>query len=187
MQSIYDFPDVYDAVLRSSAEQIKNRGQFHPAVTDQGHNQRQRPRTRLWDMWTWNFGKSVLSHHLKKGGLYIIVMDKHYFTPPISETGIWGEKTVRMDNGYVEVWHEDFPGDWVEGIKRMVMHCRIHVNDTICETTDDWRLRYYSPWLLSLFVQTLPGWSLKGFYSRRDLSQDIAEQTHYFTVLEKAY
>ena len=38
-----------------------------------------------------------------------------------------------------------------------------------------------------LMVQTLKGWSLKGFYSRRDLRQDIAEETHYFTVLEKAY
>ncbi len=124
---------------------------------------------------------------LKRGGLYIIDMNAQKKLRISSETGIWGEKTVRMDNGYVEVWHEDFPGDWVEGINRMVMHCRIHVNDTICETTDDWRLRYYSPWILSLLVQTLPGWSLKGFYSRRDLSQDIAEETHYFTVLEKAY
>ena len=55
MQSIYDFPDVYDAVLRSSAEQIKTEvNSIRRLLEDQGHNQRQRPRTRLWDMWTWN-------------------------------------------------------------------------------------------------------------------------------------
>ena len=257
MQSIFDFPDVYDAVLRSPAEQIKTEGNsIRRLLADQGitkgsilelacgtcghgillakggfsvtgidinPNMLEGAQCRMetagvkieliqGDVVDFNLGvvrfdcaifmaetfplitayEDIKSHfqsvrrHLKKGGLYIIDMDKHYFAPPKSEIGIWGEKTVRLDNGHVEVWHEDFPGDWVEGINRMAMHCRIQVNDTICETTDDWRLRYYSPCILSLLVQKLEGWSLKGFFSRRELSQDISEETHYFTVLEKA-
>ncbi len=257
MQSIFDFPDVYDAVLRSPAEQIKTEGNsirrllaeqgitkgsvlelacgtcghgillakggFSVTGIDINPNMLEGAQCRMetagvkieliqGDVVDFNLGvvrfdcaifmaetfplitayEDIKSHfqsvrrHLKKGGLYIIDMDKHYFAPPKSEIGIWGEKTVRLDNGHVEVWHEDFPGDWVEGINRMAMHCRIQVNDTICETTDDWRLRYYSPWILSLLVQKLEGWSLKGFFSRRELSQDISEETHYFTVLEKA-
>ena len=111
-------------------------------------------------------------------------MDKHYFAPPKSDIGIWGEKTVPLDNGYVTVWPEDFPGDWVEGLNRKAMHCRIHIDDAINETTDDWSLRYYSPWILSLLAKTSEDWILTGFFSRRNLSQYIADETHYFTVLE---
>ena len=94
-----------------------------------------------------------VKRHLKPGGLYIIDMDAQTKIRTSSETGIWGKKTVRLDDGYVEVWHEDSPGDWVEGINRLVMHCRIYVNDTIYETTDDWSIRYYSPWMLSVLMQ----------------------------------
>ena len=52
-----------------------------------------------------------VKRHLKPGGLYIIDMDAQNKIRTSSETGIWGKKTVRLDNGYVEVWHEDFPGD----------------------------------------------------------------------------
>lgn len=34
-------------------------------------------------------------------------------------------------------------------------------------------------------VNSIEGWNLKEFFSRQDLSQDIAEETHYLTVLEK--
>lgn len=125
--------------------------------------------------------------HLKKGGVYIIDLDAQSKIRKPDETGIWGEKTVPLDNGYVEVWHEDFPGDWVFGTNRLIMHCRIHRGDAVDETADDWRLRYYSPWLLSVLVKTLEGWSLQGFFSRRDLSQDIAAETHYFMVVQKAF
>ena len=257
MKSIFDFPDVYDAVLRSPTEQIETevnsvekllaekgvtkgrvldlacgtcghgilfaQSGFSVTGIDINQNMLEGAQRRMeaagvsveliqGDVVDFNLDvagfdcaifmaetfplitvyEDIKSHfqsvrrHLKNGGLYVIDMDKHYFAPPKSEIGIWGEKTVRLGNGYVEVWHEDYPGDWVEGTNRLVMHCRIHINDTVYETADDWSLRYYSPWILTLLAKTLEGWNLKGFLSRRNLSHDIAEETHYFTVLEKS-
>lgn len=258
MKSIFDFPDVYDAVLRSPAEQIETEvNSIRKLLAEQGVSKGRvlelacetcghgillaksgffvtgidiNPnmlegaqsrietagvKTELIEGDVVNFKlddagfdcaifmaetfplitayEDIKSHfrsvrrHLKNGGLYVIDMDKHYFAPPESDIGIWGEKTVRLDNGYVTVWHEDYPGDWVEGVIRMAIHCRIHVDDTVYETTDDWSLRYYSPWILSLLARTLEGWKLAGFFSRHNLNQEISEESHYFTVLEKAY
>ena len=36
----------------------------------------------------------------------------------------------------------------------------------------------------ALLVKSLPDWSLTGFFSWRDLSQDIADEKHYFMVVE---
>jgi hypothetical protein len=36
----------------------------------------------------------------------------------------------------------------------------------------------------ALLVKSLPDWSLTGFFSWRDLSQDIADEEHYFMVVE---
>lgn len=258
MASIYDFPDVYDAVLRSPPDQIETqvnsirqllRGRgvtkgrilelacgtcahgilfaksgfsvtsmdINPNMLASAQNRMETAGVKIQliqgDVVDFNLRNTgfdcaifmaetfplitayedVKRHflsvrrHLKKGGIYIIDMDKHYFAPPKREIGIWGEKTGRLCNGHVEVWHEDFPGDWVEGVNRMTMHCRIHVNDTIYETADEWSLRYYSPWILSLLARTLEGWNLTGFFSRHNLNQDISDESHYFTVLEKAY
>jgi hypothetical protein len=97
---------------------------------------------------------------------------------------MWDQKTVRFDNGWVEVWHEDFPGDWVRGVNHLVMHCRIRLNDSVYETVDDWTIRKYSPWELRLLVKTFEEWSLVGFFSWRDLSEDISNEKHYFMIVE---
>lgn len=49
-----------------------------------------------------------------------------------------------------------------------------------------WHYRVYSPWEISLLVQTLEGWRLDGFYSWRDLNPDISNEEHYFMVLERS-
>ena len=256
MPSIFDFPDVYDAVLRSPPEQIETevnsiqkllgekgvskgralelacgtcahgillaKSGFSVTGIDINPNMLEGAQSRIetagveteliqGDVVNFNLDDAgfdcaifmaetfplitayadIKSHfqsvrrHVKNGGLYIIDMDKHNFAPPKSDIGIWGGKTVPLDNGYVTVWHEDFPGDWVDGVNRMAMHCRVHVDDTCFETTDDWSLRYYNPWILSLLAKTLEGWNLTGFFSRGNLSQKIAEEAHYFTVMEK--
>ncbi len=259
MASIYDFPDVYDAVLRSPPDQIETevnsirqllggrrsvtkgrilelacgtcahgillaKSGFSVTSMDINPNMLASAQNRMetagvnirliqGDVVDFNLSdtgfdsaifmaetfplitayEDVKSHfqsvrrHLKPGGLYVIDMDKHYFAPPKREIGVWSEKTVRLGNGQVEVWLEDYPGDWVEGVNRMAMHCRIHQNNSVYETTDNWNIRYYNPWMLSLLAQTLEGWRLKGFFSRHNLNQDIAEESHYFTVLEKAF
>ena len=56
------------------------------------------------------------------------------------------------------------------------MHCRIEIGDAMFETTDEWEWRADSPWNLSVLVKSLEDWSLKGFFSWRDLSQDIAKE-----------
>jgi len=120
---------------------------------------------------------------LRPGGLYIVDVD----TPRHgvgTEYGVWGERTVAIPGGSVQIWHEDFPGDWVNAIGHLRMHCRIERAGETIETSDDWLIRKDSPWHLTLLVRTLPGWRLAGFYSWRDLSPDIAPEQHYFMVLE---
>ena len=85
----------------------------------------------------------------------------------------------------MEVWHEDFPGDWVLGTSHLVMHCRIHRGGAVIETREDWRIRMDSPWHLEVLLKTIPDWRLSGFCSWRDLSPDIASEDHYFMVLER--
>jgi SAM-dependent methyltransferase len=119
--------------------------------------------------------------HLKRGGLYIVDVDVRKRGVGI-HTGEWGRRTETLPNGYVETWCEDFPGDWVQGTSHLVLHCRICLDGQMYETVDDWRLRVYSPWELSLLARTLEGWELDGFYSWQDLDADITNEAHYFTV-----
>jgi SAM-dependent methyltransferase len=126
---------------------------------------------------------AAVRRHLKAGGLYIIDLDARKHGVGTS-AGEWGRKTLPIPGGSVEVWHEDFPGDWVQGTSHLVLHTRICRGDSVCETVDDWRLRVYSPWDLSVLVRTLGGWALRGFVSWRDLSPDIAGESHYVMVLE---
>jgi SAM-dependent methyltransferase len=124
-----------------------------------------------------------VSRHLKEGGIYVVDIDSHKHGV-CTTCGVWGERTVRLKNGWVEVWHEDFPGDWVCGTNHLVMHCRIHLDDAVYETADEWRCRVDSPWNLAVLAETLPDWSLTGFFAWRDLSQDIGEEEHFLMVLE---
>jgi SAM-dependent methyltransferase len=125
----------------------------------------------------------AVRRHMRSGGLYIIdfAACRHGVG---TETAEWGRKTLALPNGSVEMWHEDFPGDWVEGTSHLVLHCRIDQGGTIYETTDDWRIRMCSPWDLAVLARILDGWALQGFYSWRDLSRQIADERHYFMVLE---
>src|SRR5262245_8391862 len=125
----------------------------------------------------------AVRRHMRPGGLYIIdfAACRHGVG---TETAEWGRKTLPLPNGSVEMWHEDFPGDWVAGTSHLVLHCRIDRDGAVCETIDDWRIRMCSPWDLAVLARTLDGWSLQGFYSWRDLSRQIADERHYFMVLE---
>ena len=253
-KSIFDFPDVYDEVLRASSEQIEaevnsilkllaergiNSGRILElacgtcahgirlarrgfSVTGVDISKRMLEGARLraesagieielyqanvinFDLDTKPFDCAIFmaetfpiiteyddieSHfrsvrrHLRKGGIYIIDIDAHRHGIG-TKYGIWGEKTVQLSNGWVEIWHEDFPGDWVRGTSRLIMHCRIHLSDSVYETADDWRIRCDSPWNLEVLVRTLKDWALAGFFSWRDLSRDISKEEHYFMVVE---
>jgi SAM-dependent methyltransferase len=126
---------------------------------------------------------AAVRRHLRAGGLYVIDLDARKHGVGTS-AGEWGRKTLPIPGGSVEMWHEDFPGDWVRGTSRLVLRTRICRGDAVQETVDDWHLRVYSPWDLSVLVRTLAGWTLRGFVSWRDLSPDIAGESHYFMVLE---
>lgn len=121
--------------------------------------------------------------YLRKGGIYVIDIDAHRHGVG-TKYEIWGEKTVQLDNGWVEIWHEDFPGDWVSGTSHMKMHTRIHIGGSVYETMDDWRIRVDSLWNLEVLVKTLKDWALTGFFSWRDLNEDISKEEHYFMVVE---
>ena len=128
----------------------------------------------------------AVRRHMRPGGLYIIDLDTPKHGVGVS-TEEWGRRTLPLPNGSVEVWNEDFPGDWVEGTSHLVMRCRIVMDGVTYETADDWRFRVYSPWDLRVLVQTLERWALSGFYSWRDLSPDIANEQHYLMVLEACH
>ncbi len=125
-----------------------------------------------------------VQRHLRDGGIYIIDIDAHRHGVGTSY-GVWGERTVPIKGGKVEIRHESFPGDWVKGTSRMKMHCRIHLDNEVHETTDEWILRVDSPWNLGVLVETLSGWILEGFYSWRGLGSDISQEDHFFMVLKK--
>lgn len=125
----------------------------------------------------------AVRRHMRPGGLYIIDLDPRKHGVGVSAEE-WGRKTLSLLNGSVEVWNEDFPGDWVEGTSHLVLHCRILLGGVTYETADEWRMRVYSPWDLRVLVRTLEGWTLGGFCSWRDLSPDIANEEHYWMVLE---
>ena len=125
----------------------------------------------------------AVRRHLKRGGIYIIDIDAHRHGVGTSYR-VWGQKTIPLENGSVEVWHEDFPGDWVRGTSHLVMHCRILLGTALHETADEWKIRVDSPWNLAVLVNSLPDWSLTGFFSWRDLSKEIEKEEHYFMVVE---
>lgn len=121
--------------------------------------------------------------HMKAQGLYIIDLDarKHGVG---TTSGEWGRRTVALPDGSVESWNEDLPGDWVAGTSHLILHCRITRHGVTHSTIDDWHLRVYSPWDLRVLIKTLAGWKLDGFYTWNDLKPEIAEEDHYFMVLE---
>jgi hypothetical protein len=84
----------------------------------------------------------------------------------------------------VIIWHEDFPGDWVDGTSQMILYTRIERSGTVEETRDDWRLRVYSPWELSVLMRTQEGWNLDGFYSWKDGSSRIADDDNYLMAIQ---
>ena len=120
---------------------------------------------------------------LRPGGVYIIDIDAHR-AGVRDAYKVWGERTVQVGNTRVVVWHENFPGDIVRGTSRLVMHCRIHDGEEVHETRDDWHIRQYNPWHLSVLVRTLHGWRLSGFYSRGGASPDIADEPGFLLTLE---
>jgi SAM-dependent methyltransferase len=125
---------------------------------------------------------AAVRRHLRPGGIYIVDVDRSYGIR--TQTGEWGRRTIPLPNGAVEVWNEDLPGDWVEGVNRMVLHCRIELDGQTYQTEDAWTIRVYTPWTLALLARTLPGWSLDGFYSWQTLSREIATEQHYWMVLK---
>ncbi|MDP9314206.1 MAG: class I SAM-dependent methyltransferase [Chloroflexota bacterium] len=120
---------------------------------------------------------------MRHGGLYVIDLDarKHGVGASYGE---WGRKTISLPNGSVQLWHEDFPGDWVQGTSVMALHCRATIDGSVYATDDLWRLRVYSPWELRVLMRTISDWQVNGFYSWRDLRTEIAEDSHYWMVLE---
>jgi len=83
------------------------------------------------------------------------------------------------------VWHEDLRGDWIRGTSQLVTHGRIHLDDTVSETVDDWRIGQDSPWHRSVLLEALGGWSLAGFFPWQDVDQDTAEEEHDSMVVER--
>ena len=253
MYSIYDFPDIYDLILRSSIEQIEaevtsigrmlaqrglERGRildvacgtcahgillaqqgFEVAGIDRSPRMLEVAVRRAadagvaiqlyqaniidFDLDVRDFDAAIFmsetfpllteyddiqSHfwsmrrHMRGGAPYIIDIDAHRHGVGTRQE-VWGRRTHELENGSVEMWHEDFPGDWVKGTSHLVVHCRIQIGEETYETADDWRIRVDSPWNLSVFLKTIEGWSLEGFFSWRDLSPDISGEDHYFMVV----
>jgi len=126
----------------------------------------------------------AVSRHLRPGGLYIIDKDisKHGYGTEYSR---WGEKTVPIEGGEVEIWQESLPGNWINGTTHMKYHSRIHLHEQTYETVDEWVSRNDNATMLRFMIDSLPGWELDGLYRRHDLGLDISNETHYFVVLKR--
>jgi hypothetical protein len=127
---------------------------------------------------------AAVRRSLRRGGVYIVDIDRSYGIR--TAQGEWGRRTAPLPNGQVEFWHADEPGDWVEGVNRLALHCRIALDDATYTTADVWVVRHYTPWMLVLLVETLPGWTLDGFYSWQQAGREIAQEAHYFMLLVAA-
>ncbi len=123
-------------------------------------------------------------HHLVPGAIYVIDIDANVRGVG-REPELWGRRIVKIDGGAVETWNESLPGDWVAGTSHLKLHCRIQRADEVTIIEDDWRIRRDSPWHLKRTVASLEGWKLAGFHSWRDPAEDIADEDHYFVVLER--
>ena len=122
--------------------------------------------------------------HLNPGGIYLVDIDAQeegYRT----QHKVWGQRSITLSDGQVDVWYENQPADWVRGINRLTMYCNINTESVQVTTVDPWEIRVYNPWTLSVLIQSLEGWRLQGFYAWQDLSEDIADQNNYFMMLEK--
>jgi SAM-dependent methyltransferase len=137
------------------------------------------PLLTAWDDIASHF--AAVRRHLTPGGAYVIDIDAMR-AGIRSGSGEWGRRTITLPNGEVETWCEDIPGDWVEGINRMALHCRLALGSEVCETRDEWHIRAWSPWDLALLGRALDGWRLDGFYDWRDLNTEIADVDHYLAV-----
>ena len=73
-----------------------------------------------------------LAGHDRTGGRHL---------DPLRPSSIIFGDTLR-DGGHVDVWHERFPGDWIQGTARMKMHQRVNLGDVTHETEDErfWRM-----------------------------------------------
>ncbi len=118
---------------------------------------------------------------LRSGGCYIVDVDAHRHGVGVTHD-VWGRRTVEIDGGSVEIWHESFPGDWIQGTARMKMHCRIRMGDSTHETEDEWITRVDSPWNLRVLVESFRGWKVDGFYSWRDGSTALQDEDHCFML-----
>ena len=125
---------------------------------------------------------AAVRRHLREAGLYIVDVDAHRHGVG-TKYQAWGRRNERIHGGTVEIWNETFTGDWVKGTSRMIMHCRIHFHGRTYETSDEWTIRVDTPWNLEVLIECLPSWTLDGFYSWKDLSEEISEEEHYFMVV----
>lgn len=120
---------------------------------------------------------------LRPGGLYIVDVDAHRHGVG-DKHEVWGERTVAVKGGEVDIWHESFPGDWVQGTARLKMHCRIKLGEETHVTEDEWISRGDSLWNLRVLIESLDGWTVEGFYSWQDLSPEIQDERRCFVVLK---
>jgi hypothetical protein len=124
----------------------------------------------------------AVRRHVRNGGMYIVDVDAP--KGGIRKAGgEWGRRTIKLPEGYVETWHEDLPGNWMQETNHVILHCSIHLGEDVIKTRDEWIVRPYSFWDWQLLVAAVEGWQLDAFYSWRKVSQDISEEDHYFVVL----
>jgi len=122
--------------------------------------------------------------HLKKGGFYLIDIDAHD-KGYRHQRKTWGQNQIFLPDGFVKYHYEDRPADWMRGVNFTTLYCHIQTEDLDIVTTDHWEIRIYSLWTLRVFIQSLEGWHLRGFYSYKDHSENIAKDASYYMLLEK--
>lgn len=124
---------------------------------------------------------AAVRRHLRPGGIYIVDIDAGLCVRTDAH-GEWGRRVIPLPDGQLTLWHEDQPGDWIEGVIHLTLFCRIETDDLTVTTADPWTIRQYNPWILGLLAQTLDGWRLDGCYGWATGSPVQADDAHYFCV-----
>jgi ubiquinone/menaquinone biosynthesis C-methylase UbiE len=127
---------------------------------------------------------SSVHRHLKQGGFYMVDIDAHQ-RGYRHQHKTWGQNQIVLPGGFVNMHYEDHPANWMQGVNHTTLHCHIQTHDLNVTTTDHWQIRVYSLWTLSVLIQSIKGWQLKGFYSYRDRSENIYQDASYYMLLIK--
>lgn len=136
---------------------------------------------------------AVLSHlnsvarHLRRGGLYVVDIDRHGRIGPVLSRRLWRRRSVSFEGAVVHVREYNQPVDWCSELQSIYeLECRLTKNGREIVTRDVIPVRHWIPASLELAAMASGVFELIACYS--DLSFDVPIEQCYgrwFGVLRR--